>query len=145
MNTSSFSFDISPSDSTNPLGVEVWVNDQQVADYPSLDHVQNIVYVFDDDNEQAYTVNVVVKNKTSSHTEISETGKIIRDSLVHINNFKIDEIDIDKIVYEKAEYTHNFNGSQAKVKDRFYGPAGCNGTIAIKFTTPGYLWILENM
>jgi len=145
MNTSSFSFDVSPSDPTNPLGVEIWINDQQIADHVRLDQLQSISYLFDDENEQLYTVKIVVKNKTVAHTQVNEDGEIIRDSLVIINNFKIDEIEIDKIVHKKAIYSHNYNGSQAEINDRFYGPAGCNGVITFDFTSPGYLWLLENM
>ncbi len=145
MNTSSFSFDVSPSDPINPLGIEVWINDQQIADYAQLDQLQSIAYMFNDENEHCYTVKIVVKNKIAAHTQVNEAGEIVRDSLVNINNFKIDEIEIDKIVHEKAVYTHDFNGSQPKVTDRFYGSAGCNGIIELQFTSPGYLWLLENM
>ena len=144
MNTSTFNFDISPSDSNSPLGVEVWVNDQQVANYDHVTQRQNIVYALDDSG-QYYTVKIVVKNKTPDHTDINNDGEIVRDSLININNFKIDDIDIDKIVYEKAVYTHDFNGSQPLIKDRFYGPAGCNGTIELGITTPVHVWLLENM
>jgi hypothetical protein len=145
MNSSSFSFDVSPSDAANPLGIEVWVGDQQVADHPVLDQLQNIVYVFDDEAEQSYSVKIIVKNKTVAHTQVNEAGEIVSDSLIYINNFKIDEIEIDKVIYEKAVYTHDFNGSQAEVTDRFYGTAGCNGVVAFEFAAPAYLWLLENM
>jgi hypothetical protein len=145
MNTSSLSFDVAPSDSANPLSVEVWVNDQQVADHPALGQLQNIVYLFNDEVENNYAVKIVVKNKTSAHTQINEAGEIVSDSLITIDNFKIDEIEIDQVVYENAVYTHDFNGSQAEIRDRFYGTAGCNGVIAFEFTSPGYLWLLENM
>lgn len=145
MNTSSLSIDVSPSDPSKPLGIEVWINDLQIADHNHLTQQQTVAHVFDDEIETQYTVKIVVKNKTQEHTEINSAGEIVRDSLVTINNFKIDEVEIDKIVYQKAIYTHDFNGSQSEIKDRFYGPAGCNGVITFDFTSPGYLWLLENM
>jgi len=145
MNSSSFSFDVSPSDAANPLGIEVWVDDQQIADYPALNQLQNIVYVFNDEVEHSHSVKIVVKNKTAAHTVINESGEILRDSLVYVKNFKIDQIEIDRVVYEKAVYTHDFNGSQSKVSDQFYGSAGCNGIITLEFTSPGYIWLLENL
>lgn len=145
MNTSQLTFDISPSDPTNPIGVEVWVNDQQIVDYQVVDQLQHICYVFNDEDEQRRNVKIVVKNKTAAHTQVNEAGEILRDSLINVNNFKMDEIDIDRIVYEKAVYVHDFNGSGNQVSDTFYGLAGCNGSIEFEFTTPSYLWLLENM
>ena len=145
MNTSQLTFDIIPSNPTNPLGIEVWANDQQIAEYYSLDQTQSIAYVFDGENEQKHNVKIVIKNKTPAHTQVSEAGEILSDSLININNFKIDEIEIDRIVYQKAVYNHDFNGSGNHVSESFYGSAGCNGSIEFEFNTPAYLWLLENM
>lgn len=145
MNISQLTFDVVPSDSKNPLGVEVWINDLQIADYQELDQLQRIAYQFNDDIEQCHCVKIVVKNKTSAHTQVSEAGEILSDSLVNINNFKIDEIELDRIVYQKTVYRHNFNGSRNQISDSFYGSAGCNGSIEFEFSTPAYLWLLENM
>lgn len=141
----SLNFDISPSDPANPLGVEVWINDTQLADYPALDQLQHISCVFDDDVEQNHTIKIVVKNKTAEHTQLSESGEILRDSLVTINNFKLDDVEIEKIVHEKAVYKHNFNGYGNAVSESFYGSAGCNGSIELEFSSPSYIWVLENM
>ena len=37
------------------------------------------------------------------------------------------------------------NGTQPEIADNFFGIAGCNGTISFRFSTPIYLWLLENM
>ena len=58
---------------------------------------------------------------------------------------QIDDILIDQLLTNKLEYIHDFNGSQSTVKDKFYGVMGCNGTAEFEFTTPFYLWLLENM
>jgi hypothetical protein len=65
--------------------------------------------------------------------------------MLTISNISIDDIDIDQLLIEKAEYTHDFNGSQDTITDKFYGDMGCNGTVTFEFTTPFYLWLLENM
>ena len=145
MNTSQLTFDVVPSDPKNPLGIEVWINNLQIVDYQVLNQQQRIAYQFDDEVEQCYCVKIVVKNKTSAHTQVNEAGEILSDSLININNFKIDEIELDRIVYQKAVYTHDFNGSGNQVTDSFYGSAGCNGLIEFEFSTPAYVWLLENM
>jgi hypothetical protein len=49
------------------------------------------------------------------------------------------------MVTEVAAYHHDTNGSTAPVTDSFYGTMGCNGRVEMRFTTPIYLWLLENM
>ena len=56
-----------------------------------------------------------------------------------------DEIELKQIFIDHAVYTHNFNGTQTEIQDKFYGEMGCNGTVSFKFTTPVYLWLLENL
>jgi hypothetical protein len=61
-----------------------------------------------------------------------------------ITDLSFDEILLAQIFVDKATYTHNFNGTGEETQEKFYGELGCNGTISLKFTTPIYLWILEN-
>lgn len=145
MNNSKLNFNITPSDPQHPLGVEIWVNDQQLFNYEQVTETQPVHYEFNDDVEQAYQLKIVIKNKTDEYTEVSAAGEIIKDSLLDINNFKLDDIDIDQIVRTKAVYRHDFNGSGQFVDDQFYNTVGCNGAITFEFATPGYLWLLENM
>ena len=42
-------------------------------------------------------------------------------------------------------YRHDYNGTTDPFDDEFYGEMGCNGTVSLKFTTPIYLWLLENL
>jgi hypothetical protein len=86
-----------------------------------------------------------MKHKTSDHTELDDAGNIIRDAMLSISDIKFDEIALGQVLLNKAVYTHDFNGSQPPVDDKFFGDLGCNGTVSLKFTTPAYLWLLENM
>jgi hypothetical protein len=145
MNNTFLAFDIIPSNIKKPIGVEVWFNNNLIADYAQVVETKNVVCNFDDTVEQSHCVKILVKNKTAEHTAINADGKILQDSLLEIKNFNLEEIEIDKIVQEKAVYNHDFNGSGNQVSDSFYGSAGCNGSIELTFTAPAYLWLLENM
>jgi hypothetical protein len=87
----------------------------------------------------------VLSGKTSEHTRITEQGEIVSDVTVQIKDIAFDDIVIDQIFSELAEYHHDFNGTQSAVIERFYGTMGCNGTVRLQFTTPIYIWLLENM
>jgi hypothetical protein len=97
----------------------------------------------DDDGE--HQLRVVMSGKTAEHTQINQAGDITKDATLKISAVTIDGIDVNQLFLDRCVYTHDFNGTQPKIKDTFHGVAGCNGTIAFEFTTPIYLWLLENM
>jgi hypothetical protein len=97
----------------------------------------------DDDGE--HRLRIVLGGKTAEHTVVDDDGNILKDATVQISQVTIDKLDVDQLFLEKCVYEHNFNGSQPDIKDSFHGVAGCNGTIIFEFSTPIYLWLLENM
>ena len=144
MSTALISCSINTTDATAKLGIEVWLDDQQIL---NQDHVAELIefkYDFPDDDAE-HKLRFVMKNKTAEHTTIDDEGAIIKDACLTVDNLAFDEIELKQIFIDQAVYTHNFNGSQAEIQDKFYGDMGCNGTVSLKFTTPIYLWLLENM
>jgi len=145
MSTAKLSFDISPSDSACPLGVEVWIDQHQIFDTGHLSDTVKISHSIDDSTEAEHELRIVLKHKQSEHTTVDADGNITKDAVINVNAFEFEEIDVSWVVQDLAEYTHNFNGSAAETTSRFFGTMGCNGTVSLKFTTPIYLWFLENM
>ena len=107
--------------------------------------VQDITVEFDDADDESHVLEFVLSGKTIEHTKITAQGEITSDVTVRIQDIAFDDIVIDQIVSELAKYHHDFNGTQTATVDRFYGEMGCNGTVRLEFTTPIYLWLLENM
>ena len=137
-------FDIAPTSPTCPFHVEVWLDQSKLL---SVDHVTAVVHFEHelDDDDSEHELKLVLQGKLPEHTKIDEQGNIISDATLQISNATIDELDINKLFLEKCVYTHNFNSTQSEIVDTFHGIAGCNGTISFKFSTPVYLWLLENM
>jgi hypothetical protein len=106
---------------------------------------EEIAVEFDDADDESHVLEFVLSGKTSEHTQITEQGEIVSDVIIRIQDIAFDDIVIDQMFSELAEYHHDFNGSQPALVDRFYGVMGCNGTVRLEFTTPVYLWLLENM
>lgn len=104
-----------------------------------------IIYNFIDDEGAEHTLILELSGKTQNHTRIDHSGNIIEDLLVLANTLTIDNINIDKQFWELAEYRHDFNGTAAPTTEKFYGTMGCNGTVTMKFTSPFYIWLLENL
>jgi hypothetical protein len=107
------------------------------------DTVQIEHEISDADGEHELTFEMF--GKLPEHTKITETGEIVSDALLEISNVTLDGIDFDQIFQSLAVYHHDVNGSQAPADYKFFGSVGCNGTVTLKFTTPVYLWLLENM
>ena len=137
-------FDVAPTSVACPFNIEIWVDQSKLL---TLDHITDVVHfeheLNDDDGE--HELRLVLQGKLPDHTKVDEQGNIISDATLQISNVTIDELDVDQLFLEKCVYTHNFNDTQPEIKDTFFGIAGCNGTISLKFNTPVYMWLLENM
>ena len=144
MNTSIFSCSIGTTDPAVALGMEIWVDHECVFDQKHVQESHTIRYEFIDD-EGDHELKFVLKNKQSTHTTVDLDGKIISDAVLTIHNISFEDIDCQYLTTKLAEYQHNFNGTGAETQQKFYGSMGCNGTVALKFSTPIYIWLLVNL
>ena len=142
--TTTISGFIDSSDKKITLGTEVWIDNICVVNVEHVDRVVHFSHMLEEDNAE-HELRIVMKHKTPDHTELDDSGNIIRDAMLSISDIKFDEIALGQVLLNKAVYTHDFNGSQPPVDDKFFGDLGCNGTVSLKFTAPTYLWLLENM
>lgn len=144
METVQISFDVETSDADCPLSVQVWLDDSLLLDNAHVKEKIAFAHgISDDDGE--HHLRIVMSGKTADHTQVDDQGNIIKDATLQISTVTIDGIDVNQLFNEKTVYTHDFNGTQPEIADTFYGVAGCNGTVSFKFSTPIYLWMLENM
>jgi hypothetical protein len=144
MDSVSFTCVISSTDFDVPLGLEIWLDDHRFFDQDRIDHTCQIEHeISDDDGDQQ--LRFVLKNKQSDHTQLDAHGNIVSDATVLIRNIKFDGVNCDYLVSTLAEYQHDFNGTGNLTTQKFYGELGCNGTVTLKFSTPIYMWLLENM
>jgi hypothetical protein len=127
------------------IGLQIRLDGQVIFDsYDTLDH-QMIEHEFADSADAPHVLEIEMLGKLPSDTKIDSQGQILSDRAVTIENIAFDEIELGQLVTDLATYTHNFNGSQDTIQDQFYGSMGCNGIVRIEFSSPVYLWMLENM
>jgi hypothetical protein len=138
------SLEIGTTNPLAPLGVEIWLDQDLLFD---VDHVKSAFTFMKTlaDIEATHELRIVLKNKLPEHTRIDSQGNITEDARICVNQLSFDEIELKQILIEKAVYSHNNNGATDTVTETFYGEMGCNGTVSLSFTTPIYLWLLENM
>ena len=97
------------------------------------------------DNDGEHRLMIELSGKTRQHTQIDQQGNILRDVTANVEEFTFDDIQLGHIMAINAVYEHDTNGTGPMQQHKFYGTMGCNGTVTLPFTTPVYLWLLENM
>jgi hypothetical protein len=142
-NTVKINCNLSTSDSSVPLGMEIWLDDQQIFNQEWV--TESVAFCYElPDNEAEHELRFVMKNKAAEHTVIDPDGNIVKDAWLIVSDLTFDEIMLGHTVTKLAVYTHDFNGTGNQIQDKFYETLGCNGTVSLKFTSPVYLWLLEN-
>lgn len=138
------SFQARSTNASVPLGLRVQLDNVTIYE---TNHVTDTVDIkhemSDSDGEHVLTMELF--GKQAEHTKIDQAGNILSDAMLEIDSFNIDEIDLDHIMQTLAVYHHDTNGTQSAKDHKFFGTLGCNGTVILKFDTPVYLWLLENM
>lgn len=137
-------FKIGTNDPGAALGMEIWVDDQRIFDLSQVTETLTLSHIMSDD-EGEHVLKFVMKNKNTDHTKLDELGNMVSDARLTVSDIEFDEISLGQVFVEQAVYEHNFNGNGKPTQDKFYGEMGCNGSVSLKFSTPVYLWLLENM
>jgi hypothetical protein len=96
-------------------------------------------------DNQPHVLEIIMSGKEPADTVLDDKGQILEDRLIDIEDIMLDDIDITTVFCRQATYTHDFNGSQPQVVDKFYNIMGCNGTVRLEFANPVYNWLLENI
>ena len=143
--TVTITFNLATTDATALLGFEAWIDERKFLDLDHVKETQSVTVELADQDDVEHELRLVLKNKTTAHTQVDEHGNIVADARLVITDLAFDEIRLGHMLIEQAVYTHEFNGHGKYSKEKFYGEMGCNGTVILKFTTPMYLWLLEHM
>ena len=144
MSDLSFKCKISNKTEFTDLGIEMWLDNTKFYDSKILPGQTPIEYNFSED-ESDHVLSIVLKNKTVKHTTIGINGNIESDAVLEIQDITLDEIALGQKFYDIADYTHDYNGSENWITEKFYGTLGCNGTVKFTFYTPFYRWLMEHM
>ena len=101
-----------------------------------------------------YKLVIERSGKTKTQTVINDKGDILKDQLLNIKRIEIDDIDIGALVYEGV-YTPIYPEPWAtqqrdaghKLEQSFKSviKMGHNGEWKFKFSSPFYMWLLENL
>jgi hypothetical protein len=97
---------------------------------------------------------IINRSGKDSRQTVVENVQIVKDQLLHIKSIEIDEIDIGALVYNglyTPKYPEPWASEQAaagnKLPESFKNVTtmGHNGRWELGFTSPFYMWLLENL
>ena len=141
--TTKLSFRVS---ATGPnLRLIVNVDDREIYNDCPGDEIVTVEHVFDDSEDCTHVLGFELSGKTAEHTQISDTGEILQDRYVIVQDVAFDDIALGYMFTKLATYRHDTNGTSDVKIDKFHGVMGCNGRVEMPFSTPIYLWLLENI
>lgn len=85
---------------------------------------------------------IELRYKLPEHTVIDEQGKIIEDSVLLIDSLSIEDVDItEQLLIDKDLFYYEHSGG----RHTLYNTLGVNGKAFINFSSPIYVWMLENI
>jgi hypothetical protein len=146
MTSTDFSCDIISSDDTVPLCLRVRLDGKEVACISPVPAHYQLRYEFEDSvDEKHHVMEFELSGKMPEHTVVSDQGDIVSDATVTICNKRFESVLVDSVFDASTRYYHDFNGSQSSIDDDFFGIMGCNGVARFEFTTPMYVWMLDNL
>ena len=143
MDNSYITFKVYSTSKLKSVGFEVCLDDLVI--YNNEEFIgEQLIKVALPADECSHSLKLILKNKTADHTVLDPLGAIVQDVNLVIEEIKFDDVALSYNALQTAEYTHNTNGTEELSSNKFFGTIGCNGTVELKFTTPIYLWLLEN-
>jgi len=124
----------------------VLLNDEKMAngsiDGPS-GQVQYVTFTHTIEENSENKLQIRLINKSDSDVvQNKDCTEILKDMLLNIESIEVDNIDLGNLLWTHSEFIPN-NTSRATLKKCVN--LGWNGTYVLKFTSPFYLWLLENM
>lgn len=113
---------------------------------------ETTVYEFDCDiQEGEHCLKIKLLDKDNIKVVKDSEGNLIEDFLLNIDSVEIDDIDIGALKWTHSsyfpEYPENYIDQQQKAISEVKNcvTMGWNGVWQIAFTSPFYVWLLENL
>ena len=140
-----------------PPIAEVLVNDNSFYNGTitgTEDKPQLIEFEFECEEGKDHTLTISRSGKVKGQTVVNENGNVLKDQLLKIKRIEIDEVELGSLVYSgiyTPEYPEPWASQQreagTELKESFKNVTtmGHNGTWQFKFTSPFYMWLLENL
>ena len=107
------------------------------------DQVQYVEFKYDFLENSSNKLQICLNNKTDDDVvQDEDCTEILKDMLLNIVSIEIDEIDLGQLMWSASEFIPH---EQDRPTLKKCVNLGWNGAYTLEFTSPFYLWLLENM
>jgi hypothetical protein len=114
-----------------------------IAGFVSTKETAYYQFAADLEEDKQHLLEIRLENKTDSDTVLSEDNKtIIKDMLLNIDSIEIDETELEGLKWSISEFVAD-DPNKPVLKNCIN--LGWNGSYKLEFSSPFYLWLLENM
>lgn len=132
----------------NPPKYSIWIDDTLIkqSQISKNSNEYEVIEFNLDLEESTHALKIKLENKTNSDT-IVENNQIIKDTLLNIESIEIDDMDLEKLKWSSQYLLDSPQEYQGKIIDHLDHCVnlGWNGTYILEFSTPFYIWLLENL
>lgn len=95
-------------------------------------------------SEGEHELQIQLLNKEDSDcVQNADKTEIVKDMMLHINKIRIDNIDLEHIKHTCSTFVPADTEQHETLTECV--DLGWNGTYILKFSSPFYIWLLENM
>ena len=119
----------------------VLLNGKKYAEGTCDESLSYVEFTADVVEEQEHILEIRLENKTDADT-VTEGNEIVKDMLLNIDSIEIDGVELGEIKWNFSEFVAD--DPNRPILKRCVN-LGWNGSYRLKFTSPFYLWLLENM
>lgn len=152
-----FKIGLSGSTAKKQPAFSISVNSNTMIDTVLTTAVNEIEYFEFDVEVQEGECSLVIefKNKQDQDTVVDANGEIVDDLLLNINSIEIDEIDLGSLLWTTSSYRPIYPAIYKKNMEQQGNTLpesitscvnlGWNGHWTLPFTSPYYIWLLENI
>ena len=119
----------------------VLLNGKKYAEGICDDTLLYIEFTEDVIEDQEHVLEIRLENKTNADT-LTKDGEIVKDMLLNIDSIEVDEIELGELKWSLSEFVADDSERETL---KHCVNLGWNGSYRLKFTSPFYLWLLENM
>ena len=141
METLSFKIGLSGTFFNNVPAYSILVNGIKQTSGKVSAETEIIEFSADIEDDQEHILEIRLENKTSRDT-VTENNEIVKDMLLNIDSIAIDDIELGELNWSMSEFVGD--DPDRPILKRCVN-LGWNGSYRLKFTSPFYLWLLENM
>ena len=141
METLTFKVGLSGTFFNNVPAYSILLNSVKHASGKTVAGTEIVEFACDLEDDEEHLLEIRLENKTSIDT-ITENGEIVKDMLLNIDSIEIDGIELGELKWTMSEFVGD--NPDRPILQRCVN-LGWNGSYRLKFSSPFYLWLLENM